>query len=127
MDFGLKDARALVSNEVLWPKVRDYLASGGEFEDFNSSVAARLKLVDGSVRDRIAMWCEALAHAAEWKNIVDGAKVRELTLRYPGVYPEVFRYTAYFARFKSFDPQNGEFLKLLLKLKFPEVYALCSS
>lgn len=127
MDFGLKEARELVSNEVLWPKVRDYLASGGGFENFNASVSSRLKLVDGAVREKIAMWCEALAHAGEWKNIVDGARVRELKDRYPGVYPEVFRYTAYFTRFKSFDPENGDFLMLLLKLKFPEVYALCSS
>ena len=127
MDFELNEARELVSNEVLWPKVRDYLARGGEFVRFPAGANSRLVLVDGDTRSKIDMWCEALQHADEWKFIVDGAKVRLLKAKYPGVYPEVFRYTAYFSKFKPIDPKNEEFLMLLLKLKFPEVYKLCSS
>lgn len=127
MDLELSKARELVANEVLWPKVRDYLAKGGELLDFSGSPIQRLKLVDEATQENINLWCEALKHADEWKFVVDGAKVRELKAQYPGIYPEVFRYTAYFARFKTIDPENEEFLMLLLKLKFPEVYKLCCS
>lgn len=127
MDFELKDARELVANEVLWPKVRDYLIAGGQFTSFTKGPTQRLKLVDTETRRQIELWCEALVHASEWKSIVDGAKVRALKASYPGIYPEVFRYTAYFKKFKTLDPNNEDFLMLLLKLKFPEVYTLCSS
>jgi hypothetical protein len=73
------------------------------------------------------MWVEALKNAPDWKGIVEGDKVRELKSRYPGVYPEVFRYSAYFSKFKTIDPGNEDFMMLLLKLKFPEVYKLCFS
>jgi hypothetical protein len=127
MDLMLEEARDLVSNATLWPKVREYLAKGGECVRFPKGAKARLKLVDGETRTRINMWVEALARCDEWKNIVDGGKVRELKAEFPGVYPEVFRYRAYFAKFKKADAENEEFMMLLLKLKFPEVYALCSS
>ena len=127
MDLTLEEARQLVANAVLWPKVRNYLAQGGECVRFPQGANARLKLVDGETRARIDMWVEALARAEEWKNIVDGEKVRALKAEYPGVYPDVFRYSAYFAKFNNADAKNEEFMMLLLKLKFPEVYALCSS
>jgi hypothetical protein len=127
MDFELSEARELVSNEILWPKVRDYLARGGEFMRFPTGAKSRLQLVDDATRAQIDMWCDALKHADEWKSIVSGDEVRALKSKYPGVYPEVFRYTAYFSKFKVIDSANEEFLMLLSKLKFPEVYKLCSS
>lgn len=127
MDFSLNDARELVSNELLWPKVRDYLAAGGTFAHFPKGVQSRLPLVDAQTRKQIELWCEALVHAEEWKSVVDGATVRELKAKYPGIYPDVFRYTVYFSKFKPLNPTDEAVLMLLLKLKFPEVYALCSS
>ena len=127
MDLTLEEARDLVSNATLWPKVRDYLAQGGQCVRFPAGAKARLKLVDAQTRAKIAMWVEALGRCEEWKSIVDGGKVRALKEAFPGVYPEVFRYSAYFAKFKKPDAENEEFMMLLLKLKFPEVYALCSS
>lgn len=127
MDFSLNEARELVSNDLLWPKVRDYLAAGGEFTRFAKGAQSRLRLVDESTRREIERWCEALAHAEEWKAVVDGATVRELKTKYPGIYPEVFRYTVYFSKFKPLNPTDEAVVMLLLKLKFPEVYALCSS
>jgi hypothetical protein len=127
MDLTLDEARQLVANAALWPKVRDYLARGGERVRFPQGAKARLELVDGETRARINMWVEALARAEEWKSIVDGGKVRALKAEFPGVYPEVFRYSAYFAKFGKIDAENEEFMMLLFKLKFPEVYALCSS
>lgn len=127
MDLTLDEARELVANDVLWPKVRDYLAHGGEFTKFPPGVASRLKLVDDETRSLISMWVEALGKCSEWKAVVDGEQVRGLKKKYPGVYPEVFRYSAYFSKFPAADERNEEFMMLLLKLKFPEVYKLCSS
>lgn len=127
MDLTIDEARALVSNGTLWPKVRDYLAHGGEFTSFPPGVKSRLKLVDEETRAAIDSWVAALGKAGEWKAVVDGEKVRELKKKYPGVYPEVFRYSAYFAKFPKADAGNEDFMMLLLKLKFPEVYKLCSS
>ena len=127
MDLTLEEARGLVSNATLWPKVRDYLAKGGTCVRFPKGVKARLGLVDGETRAEINRWVEALSRLEEWKKVIDGETVRGLKAAFPGIYPDVFRYGAYFAKFKKADPENEEFMMLLLKLKFPEVYALCSS
>lgn len=127
MDLTIDEARKMVANADLWPQVRDYLVRGGEFELFPAGVKSRLKLVDSETLLKIDMWVEALKNAPDWKGVVEGDKVRELKSRYPGVYPEVFRYSAYFSKFKTIDSGNEDFMMLLLKLKFPEVYKLCFS
>jgi hypothetical protein len=127
VDLTIDEARKMVANADLWPQVRDYLVRGGEFELFPAGVKSRLKLVDSETLLKIDMWVEALKNAPDWKGIVEGDKVRELKSRYPGVYPEVFRYSAYFSKFKTIDWGNEDFMMLLLKLKFPEVYKLCFS
>ena len=127
MDLTIDEARKMVANADLWPQVRDYLVRGGEFELFPAGVKSRLKLVDSETLLKIDMWVEALKNAPDWKGVVEGDKVRELKSRYPGVYPEVFRYSAYFSKFKTIDPGNEDFMMLLLKLKFQEVYKLCFS
>ena len=127
MDLTIDEARKMVANADLWPLVRDYLVRGGEFELFPAGVKSRLKLVDSETLLKIDMWVEALKNTQDWKGIVEGDKVRELKSRYPGVYPEVFRYSAYFSKFKTIDSGNEDFMMLLLKLKFPEVYKLCFS
>lgn len=127
MDLTIDEARKMVANADLWPQVRDYLVRGGEFELFPAGVKSRLKLVDSETLLKIDMWVEVLKNAPDWKGVVEGDKVRELKSRYPGVYPEVFRYSAYFSKFKTIDSGNEDFMMLLLKLKFPEVYKLCFS
>ena len=66
------------------------------------------------------MWLEAIDRAEEWRKVVDGAKVRELKAKYPGVYPEVLRLLPYFKG-------KADKKKQLLKMKFPEAYAICYS
>lgn len=127
MDLTIDEARKMVSNADLWPQVRDYLVRGGEFDGFPAGVKSRLKLVDAETLSKIDMWVEALGRCEEWKSVVEGEKVRELKMKYQGVYPEVFRYAAYFTKFPKPDRDNEEFMMLLLKLKFPEVYKLCFS
>lgn len=145
MDCSVTQARELVGNPRLWPKVKEYLAGGGEFEPFPAKDPSRLKLLDGETRSAIGKWMEALAAAEGWRKIVDGAKVRELKAEYPGVYPDVFRYTAYFAKWREaldemsrvaadrgcgvsqVECPDFDMVLLLLKLKFPEAYELCCS
>jgi hypothetical protein len=143
MDCSITQARELIANDRLWPKVRDYLAAGGAFELFPAEDPARLKLLDTATRQAIGTWIEALALADQWRTIVDGAAVRELKATYPNVYPDVFRYTAYFTKWQPVlkkmvrtAEQKGcrvsqvpcpdfAMVLLLLKLKFPEAYKLC--
>ena len=100
MDCTVTQARELIGNAKLWPKVKAHLAAGGEFELFPAKDPSRLKLLDEATRSSIGKWLEALAAADGWRRIVDGAKVRELKAEYPGIYPDVFRYTAYFAKWR---------------------------
>ncbi len=120
----LKEAKELIANRLLWPRVRGYLAAGGEMKDF-SKPENRLELLDKETQKNVHLWLEALSHAAEWKKVVDGAKVKELKASYPGIYPDVFRYLPYFSKFDLQDQSNMELVKFLLKLKFPEAYELC--
>ena len=98
----LNEARELISNRQLWPLVRSFLAAGGEMKDF-SLPENRLLLLDKETLELIRLWLDALSHAAEWKTIVNGAKVRELKAAYPGIYPDVFRYLPYFSKFDLQD------------------------
>jgi len=124
--MDLKEARELLDNALLWPRVRDYLAGGGEMLDF-SQQANRLVLLDSETLAQVRLWLDALAHAEQWKKVVDGEKVRELKAEYPGIYPDVFRYLPYFSKFDLKDTKDFELVKHLLKLKFPEAYELCCS
>lgn len=123
----LDEARELISSPI-WGSVRDSFLATGEFVVHPKGDARRVEYLGADVRRRIELWKTALLKAGEWRRIVDGAKVRELKAAYPGIYPEVFRYTSYFARHLD-GATGGEFpveaLKLLLKLKFPEAYDLC--
>lgn len=124
--MDLNEARELVANRQLWPRIRTYLASGGEMKDF-SLPENRLLLLDKKTRDQVQLWLKALGQAESWKTVVDGAKVRQLKAEYPDVYPDVIRYLPYFSKFDLSDTSNIELVKHLLKLKFPEAYELCCS
>ena len=72
-------------------------------------------------------------------------QVRELKAEYPGIYPDVFRYTAYFVKWRDVlegmvcsaaekgcrvsqvECPDFNMVLLLLKLRFPEAYELCCS
>ena len=46
-------------------------------------------------------WLGALTCAEDLRRVTDGKTVRALKAALPGIYPEVFGYTAYFARIDS--------------------------
>lgn len=126
--MDLNEARALVNDERMWPLVRDAFLASGEFKTYPKGDLRRIGLLDEETRTAIDRWTFALAHAEEWKRILDGERVRKLKAEYPGVYPEVFRLAPYFLRFSAQGVEgNPEATKLLLKLKFPEAYELCCS
>ena len=68
------------------------------FHTFPKDDWSRLLLLDGATLESIAKWLGALACADALRKVTDGASVRELKAGLPGVYPEVFGYTEYFAR-----------------------------
>ena len=147
----MEDARELVANQVLWPRVRNFLwdfapsihgswieelkveklkvetfssprvkrfildALGVEpcFHSFPKDDGSRLLLLDGKTLETIAQWLGALVCAEDLRKVTDGATVRALKAALPGVYPEVFGYTAYFRKLKveklkveKLDPQS---------------------
>lgn len=124
--MDIQEARELIGNRRLWPRLRNYLANGGEMLDF-SKPENRLVLLDKQTLLEVKLWLDGLANADDWKKIVDGEKVRQLKADYPGVYPEVFRYLPYFTKFDIKDSSNVELVMHLLKIKFPEAYELCYS
>ena len=143
----IDEARALVSDQALWPRVRDFLwnfapqvhgswleglgrgtADAGRdgepaapqvarlmssprarrfvlsslgvapcFHLFPKDDWSRLLLLDGSTLESLAKWLGALACVDSLRRVTDGAAVRGLKAALPGVYPEVFGYTMYFA------------------------------
>ena len=69
------------------------------FHAFPKEDWSRLALLDGETLLGIAKWLGAIVCAESMRRVTDGATVRALKAALPGVYPEVFSYTAYFQRF----------------------------
>jgi len=124
--MSIEEARELIRSRI-WPSVRERFAETGSFDVYPRGDVRRIEYLDEATRRQIALWKEALQKADAWRTVVDGAKVRELKAAYPGVYPEVFRYTAYFPRHPEGAEAEAAFMLKLLKLKFPEAYELCCS
>ena len=66
------------------------------FHPFPASDGSRLLLLSRESYDRLALFLGALALAPALRRVAIGAEVRVLKAALPGVYPEVFGYTAYF-------------------------------
>lgn len=64
-------------------------------EDFS-----RLLLLDGATILEVAKWTGAIASSEQLRRVTDGATVRSLKAALPGVYPDVFGFTAYFSKWK---------------------------
>jgi hypothetical protein len=100
-DDGAPHASCLMSN----PKVKAFVLSslGVEpcFHLFPKEDGSRLLLLDAATLESVAKWLGALACADMLRKVMDGATVRELKAALPGIYPEVFGYTAYFKGMNS--------------------------
>lgn len=116
MGMTLEEARELVSSP-LWPHVRDHVLAGHGFSVYPAGDLRRLEYLDPETRRLVSHWCDATARMAEWKTVIDGREVRKIRERFGDVYPEIFRYEAYFANCE--DDQAR--LRMVLRLKFPAV------
>ena len=75
------------------------------FHVFPKDDWSRLLLLDGRTLELIVKWLGAIVCADELRHVMVGATVRELKAVLSGIYPEVFGYTAYFAKI---DFQRGD-------------------
>ena len=66
------------------------------FHTFPKDDFSRILLLDGATLESVIKWLGALACAGTLRHVTTGAAVRELKASLPGIYPEVFGYTAYF-------------------------------
>ena len=112
-DDGLNSSRTSHTlREINSPRVKRFILDtlGVEpcFHDFPKEDGSRLLLLDGATLLEVAKWLGALACAPELRRVTDGATVRALRASLPGVYPEVFGYTAYFGEFSSVCAAPGD-------------------
>ncbi len=117
----MDEARKLVAGS-LWPKVRDRFIETGSFELFPKGDPRRLEYLDEETQTEVGKWLEALEHVEEWRTVVDGDEVRRLRNEYRGIYPEVFRYQAYFAGLGN-PPDRTAVVRKPLQVKLPEAYS----
>ena len=110
---GLEQRSGLVALDS--PRVKSWLLKelGVEpcFHDFPKEDGSRLLLLDGATLEKVVQWLGALACADELRRVTDGATVRALRSALPGVYPDVFGYTAYF-RGNDFQRRDAETQRL---------------
>lgn len=82
------------------PRLKAYLLSSLGvtpcFHVFPKDDFSRILLLDGATLVSLIKWIGALAYAEPLRCVTDGKVVRELKAALPGIYPEVFGYTAYF-------------------------------
>ena len=133
----MKDARAFVRDERIWPRAKRFLfafaplADAGRvdaacgagvaarrgsprvdafvcerlgvaplFHFFPADDGSRLLLLPAETYRRIGLWLAALSRAGELRNVISGARVRELKSALPGVYPEVLKVAPYFHKWR---------------------------
>ena len=95
-DFAKSEVRSPKASSRVKRYILDSLGVKPCFHAFPADDGSRILLLDGATLESVAKWLGALACADAMRRVTDGATVRELKAALPGVYPEVFGYTAYF-------------------------------
>lgn len=90
------DASRLMSSPRVKRAILSSLGVEPCFHVFPKDDWSRLLLLDGATLGAIAKWLGALACADKLRGVTDGKTVRAIKAALPGIYPEVFGYTAYF-------------------------------
>ncbi|MGN0886738.1 MAG: SctK family type III secretion system sorting platform protein [Candidatus Spyradenecus sp.] len=88
---GKKAERALLAHLGVEPTFYDFPAENG----------SRLLLLERAQYEQIAAWLGAIAYAEPLRAVLAGPDVRALKQSLPGLYPDVLRYTAYFAKWSE--------------------------
>lgn len=147
--IDISAARALISDDVLWPRIRDFLWNFAPkihsswlapllaplpsvpsiseeptasprlarwflselrvepcFHTFPSNDGSRLLLLSPSNLLSLASWLGALASASALRRVTRGPDVAALKTAFPGIYPALFSYTAYFAKTGILDTSD---------------------
>ena len=112
----------LPSSPCVRRAVLDVLGVEPCFHTFPKDDWSRLVLLDGKTLESLAKWLGALACADKLRGVTSGKAVRALKAALPGVYPEVFGYTAYFkARAGTPDVEGREVGKSDVGSREPDV------
>lgn len=97
---GVSGIESLDADVASSPRVRLHILQslGVEpcFYAFPEKDFSRLALLDGPTLLSISRWLGALSCVQSLRSVTKGAEVRALKAALPGVYPEVFAFTAYF-------------------------------
>lgn len=104
VDFSASGIRRLADAPRAKAWLLDRLGVVPCFHSFPKDDWSRLLLLDGTTLLGIVQWLGALACADSLRRVTDGTMVRTLKATLPGVYPDVFSFTAYFS---GFDFQCG--------------------
>lgn len=106
------DSLKIEGSALSLPRVRRFilesLGVGPCFHGFPADDGSRLMLLDGATLLEISKWLGALALADDLRRVTDGKTVKALRAALPGVYPEVFGYTAYFPILGGEFKRSGE-------------------
>ena len=70
------------------------------FHAFPADDGSRLLLLPAETYQRLGLWLAALARKEELRNVISGARVRELKAALPGVYPDVLKIVPYFHKWQ---------------------------
>lgn len=95
---GLKVPSTLPTSGAAGRSLLTHLGVEPTFYDFPADDGSRLLLLERAQYEQIARWLGALAYAEPLRAVLAGPDVRALKQSLPGLYPEVLRYTAYFAK-----------------------------
>ena len=83
------------------PRVKRYILETLDiepvFHTFPKGDWSRIALLDGGTILDVVRWLGAIACADSLRSVTKGSDVRALKAALPGVYPDVFGYTAYFS------------------------------
>ena len=89
--------RSLVANPRVKRYILESLGIGPVFHAFPKDDFSRIALLDGKTVLDVVKWLGAIACADSLRSVTKGSEVRALKASLPGVYPEVFGFTAYFS------------------------------
>lgn len=94
------------------------------FHDFPEGDGSRLLLLDSSTIQSLVAWLGTAASSESLRKITDGTVVRAFKSAFPGIYPDVFSYTAYFRNSTLSGGESAASPEDVFKLGFGILFSL---